>query len=999
MIRMKKSLKLIILLSFLFSGMLSAKPIDPKDALRVAQNFWNSISEKSPNSASLHQIDCPSFSELYLFANGTGDGFVIVSGDDCAIPVLAYSTNSTIDVENMPENAEAWLHEYDREIRYMKEHDIAAAPSVQEKWDQLLSDKAPQVIAVVSPLLSTTWSQGMLYNDLCPYDNQYHTHAFTGCTATAMAQVMKYWNYPASGVASHSYLPILHPEYGRLSADFANTTYDWANMPNQLSDSSTAVQNHAVATLMYHVGVSVNMEYGPWESGARVFDYQPELSTFYSGVPCAERALKYYFRYKPTLHGEVRADYSDAQWNAMLCNELDKGRPMLYSGYNELSGHALVCDGYDNNNMFHFNFGWGGDCDGYYAIGALNPAENQHYNFFNDVLLGIEPDSSFRVDPGSFSFPQAGGSANVYVGSSFYESGDWTALADQPWVTLSSSSGSGNGVITRLSIAVDTNVTGATRTATVSVTHGGQTIFLPVVQSGCPDSNMCNITLVVNGNRIYTTGVSVESLDGVDYGTYLVDSLITQSFTVSVSPEPLRFVWQSKRVGSQYGYSVRNAVGEVLLTQDNPCYSCYDTVETPCIDCAISEIPYIMGFEAKDHLFCWSFVDADADGYGWTNEVNSHQGANFAHTGSCIVTAVSSVEGVRVENPDDWLISPPVKVPDDGLKLVWYEASLDTASLNEHYGVFVSTTGSDLDDFSSMVFEGFVEDTAYRYRSVLLDNYAGRTIYVAFRHWNGPDNAKHSNNLGNTLAGLFVPKRPPVSSMKIDDVSFVYPSDSLYVITADVNNGSWGSVMGDGVYVGGTVVSLSAISKSGYHFDCWQDGNTDNPRSVTVSGNATYVANFVQDPPSYSVYAWAANPDMGWVEGGGTYVSGTVITLTAIPFEGYHFKHWSNGNSNNPIVFEVTQNETYVAVFGDDISVDEVESEDVRLYPNPTSGVLNIEAEGLQKVELYDAVGRMVLMSQTSNSTSINLSALAPGIYTIRLTLPQGTIIRKVVRK
>ena len=92
----------------------------------------------------------------------------------------------------------------------------------------------------------------------------------------------------------------------------------------------------------------------------------------------------------------------------------------------------------------------------------------------------------------------------------------------------------------------------------------------------------------------------------------------------------------------------------------------------------------------------------------------------------------------------------------------------------------------------------------------MLDNYAGRTIYVAFRHWNGPDSAKHSNNLGNTLAGLFVPKRPPVSSMKIDDVSFVYPSDSLYVITADVNNGSWGSVMGDGVYVGGTIRDIQS---------------------------------------------------------------------------------------------------------------------------------------------------------------------------------------------
>lgn len=229
------------------------------------------------------------------------------------------------------------------------------------------------------PLMTTKWNQSPYYNALCP------ANSVTGCVATAMAQIMKYWNYPAKGTGFHSYN---HPTYGTLSANFGGTTYQWSSMPNTVNSA-----NNAVATLMYHCGVSVNMDYSPQSSGAYVIQDSPTPQA------CSEYALKTYFGYRSTLQGVQRNNYNQTQWINLLKIELNAGRPVLYAGFGSGGGHAFVCDGYDNNNFFHFNWGWGGSSDGYFQTSALNPGSlgtgggSGGFNSDQQVVIGIQPPS------------------------------------------------------------------------------------------------------------------------------------------------------------------------------------------------------------------------------------------------------------------------------------------------------------------------------------------------------------------------------------------------------------------------------------------------------------------------------------------------------------------------------------------------------------------------------------------------------------------------------
>jgi hypothetical protein len=206
-----------------------------------------------------------------------------------------------------------------------------------------------------------------------------------------MAQIMKYWENPTTGTGTHSYSTSTLG--GTLSADFGSTTYDWANMPNTLNSGSTPTQVNAIATLMYDCGVAVDMDYEADGSGALVVSYQP----YYNGAN-AEDALKDYFGYSATLHGEERSDYSTTTWINMLKTELDNGNPVLYAGYGQLGGHAFDFDGYDNSDNFHINWGWSGYGNGYYSVDDLAPTfvgtggGMGNFNNGQMALFGIVPD-------------------------------------------------------------------------------------------------------------------------------------------------------------------------------------------------------------------------------------------------------------------------------------------------------------------------------------------------------------------------------------------------------------------------------------------------------------------------------------------------------------------------------------------------------------------------------------------------------------------------------
>ena len=322
--------------------------------------------------------------EAAFYVFNANKGYVMVAAQDVATPILGYSDEGQFDANDIPENMQWWLKDYANQIQYGVEENKVDYEKTSKQWElvkttgRLSESKDP--VVVVAPLLGEiVWNQNCYYNDKCPVDESATVlcgHKYAGCVACSMSQIMRKWNYPTTGNGSFSYTPYGSPTQ---SVNFGATTYDWANMPVELTGTSTDAQIDAVATLMWHAGVAVKMLYNKNGSSA----YSDE-------VPIA---LKNYFRYSDELSLETLTynDDSVTLWKVKLRSSLNHGYPMYYSGVDGSSGHAFVCDGYDSDNNFHINWGYSGNKNGYYAIGALNYGGGAHYNAANDAVINIHP--------------------------------------------------------------------------------------------------------------------------------------------------------------------------------------------------------------------------------------------------------------------------------------------------------------------------------------------------------------------------------------------------------------------------------------------------------------------------------------------------------------------------------------------------------------------------------------------------------------------------------
>ena len=373
----KLSLVLMLLFATVFCSFAqTAQKVDETWALKTAQAF-----------ASTHQnfkgqeLTLVSDEGIYIYNIGN-QGFVIISSNTVLPPVLAWSNQGTFpDMEDAPENFRSWIGHYEAMISFAYENGIQPEAKVQRQWDVAAqSIFGTRNAQTVDPLVSTHWNQDCYYNEYCPDAPGYGWggwgggpcgHAYAGCVACAMAQVMKYWDYPATGFGSHSYV---HSEYGEQSANFANTTYHWEQMPNEIWS-----HNDAIATLMYHCGVSVNMNYSASGSGA----YSADVET----------AMRSYFGYCGAKYRE-KTSYNEEAWISMLKTELDLSHPVYYSGANGDSGHAFVCDGYDNNDLMHFNFGWSGSGDAFYSTYDVNGFNQGQAIVMNLFPVSIQADAN-----------------------------------------------------------------------------------------------------------------------------------------------------------------------------------------------------------------------------------------------------------------------------------------------------------------------------------------------------------------------------------------------------------------------------------------------------------------------------------------------------------------------------------------------------------------------------------------------------------------------------
>lgn len=387
-----QNLKFSLVFFLLFTvTLVYGNPIDENHALKIGVNFLNtttnlSISKDLSTCNLVYQATAKSIQNeditcFYVF-NVSEKGFVIVSADDRAIPILGYSTESSFDVHDIPINMAVYLKEYERSIVYAIENEIEPSDKTVQEWNNLETNRyATKGTRTVEPLLGTlTWHQNCYYNDLCPVDAGGQCgHVYAGCVATAMAQIIKFWGQPSIGTGSHTYHPSGYPQQ---SVNYGQTTYNYSIMPDKLDSLSTADEIFAVAQLQWHCGVAVDMMYGINGSGA-----------YSSDVP---EAMSSHFNYNSQMYQHSRDNYSLTQWQNKLRESFDAGKPVYYSAQDDggAGGHAFICDGYDANDMFHFNWGWNGKDNGFYAIDALHPTStNYNFNSWQAAIFEIVPDA------------------------------------------------------------------------------------------------------------------------------------------------------------------------------------------------------------------------------------------------------------------------------------------------------------------------------------------------------------------------------------------------------------------------------------------------------------------------------------------------------------------------------------------------------------------------------------------------------------------------------
>lgn len=376
-------MKLHLLLSAAFWGLCSlaeAAPVTAVKARTEAANFLSSLpvvkasGTHRPQSVNSNLVLAytakvsSDISDYYVFNRNAEAGYVIIAGDDRMPSVLGYSDNGCFDADNMPDNMKAFLAEYAREAEYLRKHPELANDIRVDTYD-----------TEVAPLLKNiTWDQTKPYNNKCPNDYP------TGCVATAMGQVMYYYRYPDHGIGSKTY----QWNGQQLTANFGSTTYQWDKMQDKVTSSSSADAQNAVATLLYHVGVGVGMNYGPAETGGS------GASPSYIGP-----ALVNFFGYDKGINLRSREYFTKTEWEATVRDELDHARPVLYGGYTvSASGHSFVCDGYNKQGYYHINWGWSGLNNGYFLLTALNPkskgtgggAEGEGYNYNQTMVVGIQ---------------------------------------------------------------------------------------------------------------------------------------------------------------------------------------------------------------------------------------------------------------------------------------------------------------------------------------------------------------------------------------------------------------------------------------------------------------------------------------------------------------------------------------------------------------------------------------------------------------------------------
>ena len=808
-----------------------ANPVDVTTAQAVSTKFMIANTEMKGNlNPQLVYTYVSEAGNTCLYAMNVGtNGFVIVAADDRSTPILGYSTEGSFDISNIAPAMDEYLKGFVEQIDYAIENDIPASDEIVQQWALVKATgniTASKNTNTVDPLLSLTWNQNYPYNLYCPIDaGGPGGHVYVGCTSTAMAMIMKYWGYPVHGIGSKTYTPSGYPQQ---SVNFSTAHYEYDIMPDNITIDSSMEQITAVAYFMYHCAVSLGTSFGPGGSNA-----------YPSDVP---GVMKNNFAYSTETAGKNKNSYSTSAWIALLKGDLDLGRPIHYSGWNSYGGggHSFVCDGYDESDYFHFNWGWSGSGDGFFALGALYVG-NYDFSYNNYAVMYAHP-ISYTVS--ATSAPSAGGTTLVGDGStdSFYKFSTVTVTAipntgyefvkwtkngttvstDQEYsfeITNNTSLVAHFQVSTvtyQVSATVTPNGAGTvTGTGTydegatanlVATANSGYSFLHWLNQDGSVASNANPYSFVVTGNVNLTAAFSVmpQEINIMSIGDYIGD--IGSTITVGVSLDN-----ESQVAGFQFDVTLPSSVTYVAnsLAKSSRLYPQH----------------IILGQVISGNIFrviCYSMPGTYISGN--SGEIVTFSlnlvGPGGMYSLPLSNTAISDIMG-HTTYPQS--VDGSVIILEQGQTT--YEI---TATANPAIAGSVSGAGT------------YIEGTTATLTATPSEGYF-------FVNW--------------TENGAEVCTTPVYSFVVDGDRTLVANfilAPVFYNVTADVDPAGTGTVSGTGTYIEGTTATLTATANEGYYFLQWLNENGDvvsseSTYSFIVTRDINLTAVFAEIPPEINI--------------------------------------------------------------------------------------------------------------------------------------------------
>ena len=905
-----------------------ALPVDQKTAKSVGEKFVRANFEAKSESPDLQLVYTGQSNRnetcFYVFNSGK-EGFVIVSADDRFRPIVGYSDEGPFETENMSPELEFYLGKI---IEARTSPEVVLFDDTEAEWQsvrssgKLLSRNGGKGVDYIC---TTKWNQDSPYNLYAPEGSGGPGgRCYAGCVATAMSQVMKRWNHPLQGTGSHSYYCYGH---GSLSANFGQTTYDWDNMPDRVTNGSLQEEIEAVALLMYHCAVAVDMSFSPTGSGANSWD-----------VP---DAINQYFSYSNQAELLTRDFYSLFMWQDKLKESFDIGWPVYYSGYSESAGHAFVCDGYDDSDLFHFNWGWGGSSDGWFVIDEID------YAGWAQAIFNYVP-------------------TDVY---------DYMPLRPENFEVVSLGDNDYSAVLSWTNPTHNIHGTALTNIDQIVVTREGKIVYTE--DNVAPGADMTFTDHYLPTMVSYAVYAIVHNAPGLEAKEtdVILGPTCTWHLEMTSSEDE---GWNSAYISMQNSSGVE--IGQLTCTSA----STSRNVEMPLGHVGLY---WYIPTQAIDKL---SFEFTDAEGNtvlsfegassdmqkGLFFMVNNTCGSDRNHNAPKNLTATSNGS----ENLLSWGAAEGTVnhyfVYRDGVLLAVcdntsYADGAFSDNMHTYYVTAVNDLGeSDPSNLCNVQPEGACEAP----RDLRYEMMANNKVKLI---WDAP--------LGDTPTGYYLYRRSRGQDFKrIKSLTNTTYNDNLNAQPNEVYDYAIAAY-----YAASDCISDFANALGHPEMNLISVNKTCIPMNLDfliMDGAVVLMWNNALMAETYNVYRDGELIATGLTYP--TYTDSEVSSQVAYRYTVTGVTSFFESNHSNEVYVDWTTGLSESA-----------DSEEITVYPNPTTGKVSIEAQGISQVSVFNLMGQEVLREAAhANKVGLDLSALPKGSYFLKVVSEQGTITQKVTK-